>query len=38
MKVSGCITVRSSAQVPPIDQPATPQLCRSALVRKFDTM
>ena len=32
---SGCITVRSTAQVPPIDQPTTPQLARSALTPKL---
>ena len=35
---SGCMTVRSTAQVPPIDQPATPQLARFGLTPKFETM
>src|SRR5579875_2117822 len=35
---SGCITVRSTAHVPPIDQPTTPQLDRSGLTPKVDTM
>ena len=35
LNISGCITVRSTAQVPPIDQPTTPQLARSALTPKL---
>lgn len=33
---SGCIAVRSTAQVPPIDQPATPQCDGSGLTPKFE--
>ena len=28
LNMSGCMTARSTAQVPPIDQPTTPQLAR----------
>ena len=28
LNISGCITVRSTAHVPPIDHPTTPQLAR----------
>src|ERR1700758_1114730 len=35
---SGCITVRSTAQVPPIDQPTTPQRDGSELTPKLETM
>ncbi|SKV11485.1 Uncharacterised protein [Mycobacteroides abscessus subsp. abscessus] len=36
LKVSGCITVKSSAQVPPIDHPATPHWLLSSPTRKFE--
>src|SRR6476620_7632142 len=36
LNTSGCITVRSTAQVPPIDQPTTPQLARWGLTPKFE--
>ena len=38
LNFSGCITVRSTAQVPPIDHPATPQLDRSRLTPKFENI
>src|ERR1700739_457663 len=38
LKVSGCITVRSTAQVPPIEKPTMPQLAGSALTRKLEIM
>ncbi|CFS14471.1 Uncharacterised protein [Mycobacterium tuberculosis] len=34
----GCMTVRSTAQVPPIDQPTMPQLVCSGLTPNFETM
>src|SRR5262245_60382655 len=36
LNISGCITVRSTAHVPPIDQPTTPQLTRFGDTRKFE--
>jgi len=36
LNMSGCMTVKLTAQVPPIDHPATPQLVRSALTPKFE--
>jgi len=36
LNMSGCMTVRSTAQVPPIDQPTTPQLAQSGLTPKFE--
>src|SRR5277367_2173741 len=38
LNISGCMTVRSTAQVPPMDQPATPQLDRSGLTPKCEIM
>ena len=38
LNISGCMVVRSTAQVPPIDQPTIPQLARSALTPKLDFM
>ena len=34
LNMSGCITARSTAQVPPIDQPTMPQLARAGLTPK----
>src|ERR1044071_9654219 len=34
---SGCITVRSTAQVPPIDQPRTPQFALAVLTPNVDS-
>ncbi|SKV63446.1 Uncharacterised protein [Mycobacteroides abscessus subsp. abscessus] len=34
---SGCITVRSTAQVPPIDQPTTAQLAGSGELSNSET-
>ena len=36
LNMSGCMTVRSTAQVPPIDQPTMPQLARFGLTPKFE--
>ena len=38
LNMSGCITVRSTAHVPPIDQPTTPQLARLELTPNFEIM
>src|ERR1700754_5033304 len=38
LNMSGCITARSTAQVPPIDQPTTPQLEPAGLTPNFETM
>src|SRR6516162_1648031 len=38
LNISGCMTVRSTAHVPPIDQPAMPQLDRSGLTPNFEIM
>ncbi|CPR07760.1 hypothetical protein BN971_01094 [Mycobacterium bohemicum DSM 44277] len=38
LNISGCMTVRSTAQVPPMDQPAIPQLARSGLTPKVETI
>ncbi len=38
LNMSGCKTVKSTAQVPPMDQPATPQLDRSGLTPKVETI
>src|SRR5690349_4619739 len=35
---SGCMTVRSKAHMPPIDQPTMPQFAASRLTPKFETM
>ncbi len=38
LNISGCITARSTAHVPPIENPAMPQFSRCALTPKFETM
>lgn len=38
LNMSGCMTARSTAHVPPIDQPTMPQFAGAALTPKFAFM
>lgn len=38
LNMSGCMTVKSTAQVPPIDHPAMPQLAGLVLTPKWEIM
>lgn len=38
LKISWCMTARSTAEVPPAEKPATPHCRRSALAPKFEVM